>query len=196
MFLSETDINEISDDQAENFVFVDEYETPHKSDFAVVLGCDTESAKKRADIAAEFYKNGYAQKMVVSGGVEHDGVKECDVMRDRLIEKGVPERDIIVESRATDTIENMVCSLDMICKSCSVMRECNSVTVITEPYHIVRSVVLAKLFMPEFVKVYGYTKGVDEQKRVWKSELRKAVNSEITMLGEFCAAGKISDMKI
>lgn len=142
-------------------LFEDDYTAVHKSDYAIVLGCAPEWAIKRAKIAAEFYLRGGCEKIVVSGGVEHEykgsKVSESAIMRETLIEAGIPESAVLCEDRARDTIQNMVCSLDVICKNCDIFGVKN-ITVISEPYHMKRSLLLAKIFLPEFIAVYGYTK--------------------------------------
>ena len=53
----------------EKLFLVEEYGKVVKSDYAIVLGCDTQAAIARADMAANFYFKGGAEKLIVSGGV-------------------------------------------------------------------------------------------------------------------------------
>ena len=70
----------------EKLFLKEEYGKVVKSDYAIVLGCDTQGAVARADMAANFYFKGGAEKLIVSGGVERDykGGKapECAIKRD------------------------------------------------------------------------------------------------------------------
>lgn len=143
-----------------SFFIKGEYEKIVKSDYAIVLGCDTEHAQKRADIAAEFYRRGGAPKLIVSGGVGHivDGKKvpEYKIMLDRLKENGIPESAILIESEATDTIQNMLFSASLISRNSYILNVKN-ITLITEAYHMPRSLITGKLFLPSYFNVYGYT---------------------------------------
>lgn len=149
----------------EKLFLKEEYGKVVKSDYAIVLGCDTQGAVARADMAANFYFKGGAEKLIVSGGVERDykGGKapECAIMRDRLLFRGVPDSAITEEKRATDTIENMVGGLMEICQSSSVLKV-RKVTIITEPYHVPRSVLTAKIFLPPYMQVFGYTENTEK----------------------------------
>lgn len=52
-----------TENDIEKLFVKEEYEIVHKSDFAIVLGCDTEEAITRADMAANFYFAGGAPKL-------------------------------------------------------------------------------------------------------------------------------------
>lgn len=166
-----------------------EFNIPRKSDYAVILGCEPLGASRRADIAADLYKRGFAKKLVVSGGVTHNdnGAQraEYEIMKEHLIEKGVREEDLIEERNATDTVSNITYSLAEILKADDVYRnKINAVTVVTEPFHIMRSYMLAKTLFPDFIRVYGYTQNAEHDKAAWRTdgELKKKVESEIELL--------------
>jgi len=159
----------------------EEYEQVVKSDYAIVLGCDTEHALKRADYAAEFYHREGTQKLIVSGGVERSlGEKkmpEYQIMRDRLIEKGVPENAILLETQAKDTIQNMLNSATVISNDRYIMKVKN-ITIITEAYHLPRALITAKLFLPRIFNVYGFSVNCAEQVR----ESMDMINTELGFL--------------
>ena len=142
-------------------LFNPQYETVYPSDYGLTLGCNPQQARIRANTAAKFFKRGGCKKIIVSGGESHDcngaRVPEYKIMRDELVRLGVPENVILDETRALDTVQNLVCGLDVICKDCDVFAHAPTVTVITEPYHMRRSLLLAKIFLPAFLTVYGYT---------------------------------------
>lgn len=174
-------------------LFSENYEKAMKSDFAIVCGTAPEYAKIRAKIAASFYKKGGTEKIIVSGAAVSDkSVTECSVLRDELIKLGVPSEAIIDEPRAYDTIQNMTCSLTEICKRTDIM-QVESITVITEPFHIKRALCLAKILLPQFIKVYGYTEGVAEQRKAWESDerLKNCVENEIKILTQLAEKGRV-----
>ena len=177
-------------------LFSENYGKAMKSDFAILCGTAPEYAKIRAKIAASFYKKGGTEKIIVSGAAVSDkSVTECSVLRDELIKLGVPSEAIIDEPRAYDTIQNMTCSLTEICKRTDIM-QVESITVITEPFHIKRALCLAKILLPQFIKVYGYTEGVAEQRGQWKTDerLNNCVKNEIIILKQLAEKGRIEDL--
>ena len=174
-------------------LFSEDYGKAMKSDFAILCGTAPEYAKIRAKIAASFYKKGGTEKIIVSGAAVSDkSVTECSVLRDELIKLGVPSEAIIDEPRAYDTIQNMACSLTEICKRTDIMRV-ESITVITEPFHIKRALCLAKILLPQFIKVYGYTEGAEYQRKAWKTDerLKNCVENEIKILTQLAEKGRV-----
>lgn len=174
-------------------LFSEDYGKAMKSDFAILCGTAPEYAKIRAGIAASFYKKGGTEKIIVSGAAVSDkSVTECAVLKSELVKLGVPEEDVIEEPRAYDTIQNMTCSLTEICKRTDIM-QVESITVITEPFHMKRALSLAKILLPKFIKVYGYTEGVGEQRRAWKSDerLKNCVENEIKILTQLAEKGRV-----
>lgn len=80
------------------------------SDVAVVLGTTVDpdgrpSARlaARLDRAADLWRAGAFVRVIVSGGIGHEGYNEAEVMRRYLTEHGVPAGDIILDSNGVDT---------------------------------------------------------------------------------------------
>lgn len=184
-------------DKIDKILFSDSYVNVVKSDFAVLCGTAPEFAGARAQIAASFYKKGGTDKIIASGAAVSSDVAECAVLKEELVKLGVPEEAIIEEPRAYDTIQNMTCALTEICKRTDIMRV-ESVTVITEPFHMKRALLLAKILFPEFIKIYGYTEGVAYQREQWKSDerLNNCVGNEIAILKQLAEKGRIEEIEL
>ncbi len=185
------DINKIDE-----LLFGETHETVVKSDYAIVLGTAPEYVSLRAEIAASFYRKGGTEKIIASGAaVSDESVTECAVIKKQLIKCGVPIDAIIEEPRAYDTIQNMTCSLTELCKRTDIT-EVKSVTVITEPFHIKRAFILASIFFPRFIKVYGYTEGTAVQREEWKKDARlnACVKTEIEILKQLSAKGLTEEL--
>jgi hypothetical protein len=61
-----------------------------------------------ADLVADRYQQGLAPLIIVTGGVNrHNGIVEGHVLRDLLIERGVPKAVIRVEAESADTWQNV-----------------------------------------------------------------------------------------
>ncbi|WP_275004127.1 YdcF family protein [Promicromonospora iranensis] len=61
-----------------------------------------------ADLVADRHQQGLAPLIIVTGGINrHNGIVEGHVLRDLLIERGVPEDVIRVEAESADTWQNV-----------------------------------------------------------------------------------------
>jgi uncharacterized SAM-binding protein YcdF (DUF218 family) len=61
-----------------------------------------------ADLVADRYQQGLAPLIIATGGVNrHNGIVEGHVLRDLLIERGVPKDVIRVEAESADTWQNV-----------------------------------------------------------------------------------------
>ncbi len=181
-------------EKTDKILFGENYDTVTESDYAVVLGAAPEYARLRAKIAANFYKKGGTRQIIASGAAVSDkSVTECSVLHAELIKLGVPSEAIIEEPRAYDTIQNMTCALTEICKRTDIM-QIKSITVITEPFHMKRALYLAKILLPRFIKIYGYTEGVAKQRGQWKTDerLKSCVENEIKILTQLAEKGRLN----
>lgn len=199
MFLSQLDLQKdnLQNKRINTVLFDERFEKVIKSDYAIVLGTSPEYACARAEIAASFYKKGGTKKLIVSGAAVSSDVTESSFLREELIKRGVPEQTIIEEPHAYDTIQNMTCSLTEICKRTDIMA-IESITVISEPFHIRRALILANILLPKFIRIYGYTEGTARQRKEWETDdrLLNCVKTELGILQEFIIKGRIKDIEI
>lgn len=144
----------------------EEYRKVQPSEYALLLGSNPNRCKRRAEIASNFFQVGGAKKIILSGGVKHvfhgEEKKECEILRFFLLENGVPEDVLLLEDQSTDTITNMIDSLQVIAKD-RYLLDVRSITIITEPYHLPRAMLLASYFLPSYFTIHGYTENIEEQ---------------------------------
>ena len=116
------------------------------ADLALVLGnkvySDGTVAPRlagRLDRALALYGEGMCERIVVSGGVGASGFDEAAAMRNYLLERGVPEERIVVDSGGVNTRASVDFTVGF-------MREngLNSVLVVTQFFHIPRAVMALK----------------------------------------------------
>ncbi len=180
-------------DNVDKILFSENYGNVVKSDYAILCGTSPEYAPVRAEIAASFYKKGGTASIVASGAAVADkSITESAVLKQELLKRGVPEEAVIEESQAFDTIQNMTCSLTEICKRTDIMLV-ESITVITEPYHMKRALSLARILLPEHIKIYGYTQGAEYQREAWLTDerLKKCVENEMEILKQLAEKGRV-----
>lgn len=198
MLLSEARFEEMTDEQVNALLFDEDNERVRQADYALLLGTEPTYACLRAEIAASFYAQRGTARIVATGAAVSDPTEtECAVMRRRLLELGVPAAAIIEEPNALDTIGNMICSLGAIYARGNVTN-LRTIAVITEPFHMRRSLALARLFLPRYIQVFGYTEHTAEQRRVWREDARlaRSVRTEVSILSALAQQHLIDDLPI
>ncbi|MEK6837698.1 MAG: YdcF family protein [Nanoarchaeota archaeon] len=107
-----------------------------KFDAIVVLGAAvtpkgnlTRVAKSRIDKAIQLYADGAAPKIIVTGK------NEASAMRRYAIKKGVKATDVLVESKARDTISNAFFT----CKKFLLANSWRRIVVVTSIFHVPRA---------------------------------------------------------
>ncbi|WP_232699861.1 YdcF family protein [Brevibacillus daliensis] len=88
--------------------------------------------------------------IIVSGGVPKNGVTEADAMSKWLIEKGVDKNRIILENKATDTVENALFSISIM------EREgLKDMTLVSSASHMRRGLTVFKEASDHYAKLMG-----------------------------------------
>jgi vancomycin permeability regulator SanA len=124
-------------------------------DAAVVLGNKVEEngepskrLKSRLDKAVELHEKKYFEYIIVSGGLGKEGFDEAIIMKKYLMNRGINEENIIVDSKGNNTMMTAKNSKEIMSK-----KGFDSVMVITQFYHITRSKLAFKRV--GFKKVYS-----------------------------------------
>lgn len=165
-----------------------------KADMCLLFG--GEQATALADHAADLYHKGYFPMIVVSGGVPTSkGTLECDQMHDRLVALGVPEEAIRVENRATNTGENVLCTMELL-KKTKEFGKIHSVLGIGQIHGSRRFLMTLERHWPSVTKMFTApnTFGADRDK--WSSDrtFRNAVLREFWKIPKYKARGIISEI--
>ncbi|ELF6474263.1 YdcF family protein [Vibrio vulnificus] len=112
----------------------------------------------RLDAGLNLYKNGQVKILFVSGGIGKEGFNEAEVMKQYLVNNGVPVTDIIIDSKGDNThLTNRNLG--------ERFNVSTSVVAISQAYHVSR----AKLSLRNlgFVTVYGYSSNYVEARDVY-----------------------------
>jgi len=119
---------------------------PTPGDTIIVLGAKlighdpSTMLRLRLDETLKLYNEGYAQTIIVSGGKGADEeYSEAQVMRDYLVEHGIPAPTILLEDQSFNTYQNLV-------NSQKLMREhqLKKAIIVSNASHIRRALVLAQ----------------------------------------------------
>ena len=112
----------------------------------------------RLERTLELYREGYFPLIIVSGGLGQEGHDEALVMRDYLVQRGVPTEIILVDSEGLNTFASAR-------KTQELMRErgLKGVLVITQYFHVPRSrLALQKFGIPAVYSAHArYFEGRD-----------------------------------
>lgn len=199
MRISEIDVDQITDEMVDKFIYSGlEYENQHL-DVAIILG-SLKAGLYRVPYAVRQYKKGKIDNIIVSGGrILGNGKSESEVMRATAIEMGVGEKDIIVENKAMSTLENIMFS-KKIMENQQMLQKGMSVGIVTTAYHMRRSIKIAeRMFKTDNVTIVPLP-GQDNSSRrdTWyKSEKgRNIVLGEMKKIIYYVRQGIIDDFEM
>ncbi|MGB9858618.1 MAG: YdcF family protein, partial [Moorellaceae bacterium] len=89
---------------------------------------------ERVETAVKLYKQGFAPRLLMTGGPVEWNVAAADIMAWQAESLGVPPQDIVLERRASSTYENAVYTLEILKQ-----KGWRSAIVVTSPYHLRRT---------------------------------------------------------
>lgn len=123
--------------------------TPEKSDVILLLGCKVREEgvpslllEYRLERALELYSQGYADKIIVSGGQgDNEPMSEAQAMRIWLEAEGVPKERILTEDQSTSTYENIKYS-----KPIMEQEGFQTAIIVSNDFHLYRALLMAKEF--------------------------------------------------
>ena len=112
-------------------------------DYIIVLGCGiidnsipTDLMADRLDMAIRLYEDGTAPMILLSGDHRVDDYNEVAVMRNYLLERGIPDDVILCDDLGLSTNETMERAVRLY--------GVRSAVIVTQKYHLYRSVYLAR----------------------------------------------------
>ena len=132
------------------YIFVEDENL--SGDMAFVFGT-WNAWKESIEKAAELYKNGFVPKIIVSGGVNpKSGIIEGDLMAMELEKLGVEKKDILIENRSTNTLENVLFSREVIDRQLG-LKNIKVITAIVKNYHARRALMTLRKHFPKNIKL-------------------------------------------
>ena len=190
LFIGAVFINIYIQYSTKKYIFSDVEEAP-KTYTGLVLGSmvfdnGTPSGvvRQRLDKTAELYKAGKIKRILVSGDHGQKNYDEVNSMKNYLLKKGIPIEDIFLDHAGFDTYSSMVRAKEIF--------EIDDVIIITQKFHLPRSVYIARkkgmnaygvISNPEGWYESYYNKGRDKISRV-KAFFDVMFNRKPKYLGE------------
>ncbi|MFA9558292.1 YdcF family protein [Evansella sp. AB-rgal1] len=118
---------------------------PTPADVIIVLGAGvwengpSPALKARLDRALEVYDEGLAKNFILTGGLGTFPPTEAEAMKEYLLNFGVPEEHMFLESLATNTEENLNNSKEIMDEE-----GWESAIIVTDVFHIKRALTIAE----------------------------------------------------
>lgn len=113
-------------------------------DYILVLGCPCEAdgslssvQQQRIDAAVSYYQQGYAKRIIVSGGSVHNAYSEAEQMADAL-QKQLPNACIQKEMQARNTFQNLQLT--------KAAYPADRILVVSSPSHLRRAYLMVRKF--------------------------------------------------
>ena len=183
-----------SRDAITRFLFVQD--PPEKVDFAFVLGSPSISS---VEPAIALYAAGLTSRLVVSGhgpnhNLEEPQLSEAEVYRDYAKAKGVRAEDILIETEATNTLENFRFSHPIINRHLN-WNSVRAVSISGKPFHMRRALMTARAEWPPHVRLVMLpsSRPDDPPAETWwqSQEGRKFVLHELRAIGTYGLKGEL-----
>jgi uncharacterized SAM-binding protein YcdF (DUF218 family) len=172
-------------------------ETPlAKADLCLLFG--GERADELATRAAELYHQGYFPLIVVSGGVKTSkGELEAFQMYDVLVKNGVPTSAILIEDKATNTGENVTCTMDLLKKE-GKFEDIKSVIGIGQIHGSRRFLMTLERRWPKVLKMFTAPNYFPVSREDWMEDktFRKAVIREYKKIAPYKVRGLIREVDL
>ncbi|TCP67290.1 YdcF family protein [Baia soyae] len=131
------------------YLKVSQYDdTPTQSshaDAGVVLGAALWNGKpspalvERLEMAVKLYDDKKVEYLIVSGGLEKEGVTEALAMKEYLVQKKVPQERILLEDQSSNTQQNLENTKKLLAGT-----QIDHIVIITHDYHMTRALQYAE----------------------------------------------------
>lgn len=197
MRISELDPNNLTKAQISKLLF-DMRDDGETGDCIFVAG-SSKAAEYRVPVAVELYLKRRALKLLFSGGRVWkelgDTKPEAVLMKERALQMGVPEKDILIETRSLHTLANAMESRKILQEAIG-LRAGTRILLVTTAFHMRRLYLSMKTHFPPMIK-YSYCVAQDRSTRHdnwWTHESGvKRATEEARKLIEYVRRGHLVD---
>ena len=178
------------------YIFIEDDDL--KGDIALVFGT-WHAWESSVEKAAELYIKKLTPKIIVSGGLNKEtGFAEGDLMADKLVNLCIPMEDILIENKATNTLENVLFSKKLLDEVFG-LDTIKVIVAVVKNYHARRALMTLKKQMPVGIvcKAASYVSPVfNFTKDNWyQSEFgRRKVMGEVEKIGKYLADDSLEDL--
>ena len=179
-----------------DYIFLDDIEP--KGDIAFVFGT-WNAWKGSVEKAVEIYKKGLVPKIIFSGGLNKKyGIVEGEAMAKEAVKLGVPEKDVLAENESTNTLENVLFSIQVMDKEIG-LQNIKIITAIVKNYHARRALMTLRKHIPAHIKLKAvpyYSEYYPFTKENWfETDIGKEkVMEEVEKIKIYLAKGDLAEL--
>lgn len=187
LIMIKKEINEIT-----KYIFLKS--NPQKADLAFVFGTRYQEATSKA---YELYRDKLVPLMLVCGGINRiTGENEALAMSKKLINLGVKQKDLLLEKKSTNTLENVVFSKQLLDKKVG-LNDIKKIIAVVKNYHSRRALMTLKKYFPNNIEiipvtydVFGFT-----ETNWFESEIgTEKVSGEMDRIQKYLKKGDIQEL--
>lgn len=155
---------------------IDNKEIDNDFDCILVLGAGIRNnypspmLEDRLLASVKLYQDGVAKKIIVSGDHQYKNYDEVNVMKNYLIEKGIPSEDIFMDHAGLSSYDSMYRAKKIF--------KANKIMVVTQKYHLYRSLYIAKM-----LDIDAY--GVSANPRKYYGQLKRDIREYAARIKDF-----------
>ncbi|WP_264805679.1 YdcF family protein [Cytobacillus sp. NCCP-133] len=199
MKISELDPNHLSDKEIAALLYSNLNDDMKMGDCIFVPG-SSKAAEYRLPEAVRLYRAGRAKKILFSGGVVWPGssLSEAEVLKNKAILMGIPEKDILTEEGSRHTKENVLASMLVLDRAIG-LHNISRIIIVTAPFHMRRMLLTMKTYMPTWIN-YSLVIANDGTTRAdnWHSNPcgRKRAEDEAKKIIHYVRSGVLNDLLI
>jgi hypothetical protein len=146
--------------------------------------------------ALELYQDGFSEKVYIAGGVGKKSkadkieVSEAETIKTFLLSRGVPSEAVIIETKSTNTLENILCAK-------KVLESAKKVIAVSKPFHMRRVLATFNKQYPQLSVLccppeLMYENLDDQEKEYYFDRML----GEVNRLSEYAQKGDIVSQKI
>jgi uncharacterized SAM-binding protein YcdF (DUF218 family) len=173
-----------SRDALTRFLFLKD--EPAAVDLCLVLGSPTVSSMLPA---IDLYRNGLTPRILISGhGPRGTRVPEWETHKAFALRNGVPENAILLERRASNTLENFAFSRPIVEQEIG-WQSVTRVAIVGKPFHMRRALMTARKQWPAHLQfvMQPSTDPIDMPANIWwqSVEGRRYVLTEVQAIGTY-----------
>lgn len=180
------EINKITE-----YIFINS--KPQKAELTIVFGSRHKEPLLRI---FELYKDGFISKVLLTGGINKKTRKnESEEMLKYLMDIGIDKKDIILENKSTNTLENVLFSKRIIEDKIG-FENIKKIILLVKHYHSKRALMTIKKHFPKSVEILPVTYEIyGFNKDNWSKNVKgkEKVLSEWNKINQYLKKGDIEE---
>jgi len=176
MILSVIILNQFIKNNNKNYIHSINEIADHNYDCILILGAGVRGEspspilEDRLLTGIELYKRNISNKIVVSGDHGQIHYDEVNVMKNYLIEKGIPSEDIFMDHAGFSTYDSIYRIKEIF--------TAKKILIVTQKYHLYRSLYISKKFNLEAV-------GVIADKNIYAGQTQREIREILARIKDF-----------